>query len=330
MNRKTMIFLWLVIVCLFTTTVLADVKKVVINEDAFLHSLPLTVTRNAVIFKGSDNLYLIDVDKESFSLLAPPSSDKYVKSSYSISPDNSKLAVVMFKRSANVNIYNNSLTLIDLNSMKQRHVQSGIIDFCWSPKGDGLVYITGTYQDDFPGFKSDGVWIYNLEVDENTKIFSSGRRVSWSNYDGNIYITDYYTVHRYVVQSQEMEKTDLKGIYFSPDCKYYASGPHETESSVIYYRDKNTKDEVINQSLKEALGYFYYRSWLPEHNYLLVSGGQYVNIVMDVYKNKIINRFEGDLLGIDWQGKHALIQEIVKDKKDKRINRDSIKVIDLY
>jgi len=335
MLRKYLHVLVYLFAFIFSAPAHGAISRVVVNENEFLHVLSISMTKNSIAFNGI-NLYSIDLKGQSISLIFS-SMGNYDFSEYSsysyeycLSPDGKYIAMLLQDSSGEQVTFKNTLVILNAKTGKYSKVSNRIIEYCWSPNSDGIAYITGFPQDDFPGFKSDGVWMYKIQDDNNVKIFSSGRRINWSHYDNNIYITDYYTVHKYIVHDGKIEKTELKGVYISPDGKYYASGPHETESSIIYHKDTNKQDDIVNHTLKETLEYYYYQSWLSGGNYLLVTGGQFDNIVIDVDSNKIINKFEGVIIGIDWQGKHALIQDVINTDKGKKIDRETIKMIKLY
>ena len=130
----------------------------------------------------------------------------------------------------------NSLVIIAVRGDATTTIEDDVQKFSWSPDGEKIAYITGTYYEGGVGFKTDGVWIYDLKDKSKTKIekdfphktiegfIGGGIEVNWARHDSNIYIEDFdYLdgVYRYNTTTGRSEKLDYAGIDLSPDGKYY-------------------------------------------------------------------------------------------------------------
>jgi len=100
----------------------------------------------------------------------------------------------------------------------------GVQKYVWSPDGAQVAYIAGPSDEDYPGFKSTGTWVYSLSSNASTKAYTSGYDLNWAAFDGSLYIWEgspnQGLVHRYEPRTQELCESEYKGIFFSPDGKY--------------------------------------------------------------------------------------------------------------
>jgi hypothetical protein len=130
----------------------------------------------------------------------------------------------------------NSMVIIDTGGNEIDVLEEDVRELSWSPDGEKIAYITGTYREGGVGFKTTGVWIYDLKHKTRTRIRKDfphrqiegieggGIEIAWAGHDNNIYIRDFdYLdgIYRYNTESGKSEKSDCKGIDFSPDGKYY-------------------------------------------------------------------------------------------------------------
>lgn len=151
-------------------------------------------------------------------------------------------------------------------------------DFSWSPHGNKLAYVTGTYpssSDDAP-FDTTGTWIYNIQRGSLKKIHSGGRYVSWTAFDGRLYIYDIPDwedrsadrVIRYDPRLRTTKITDKRGIYFSPSgLRYFMSGTSRDEPCIY---DANNNEALCKTSRVLANLRPESLAWLPIEKDLLV------------------------------------------------------------
>lgn len=121
----------------------------------------------------------------------------------------------------------NRLVVISPNGELQNVINEDIRKYDWSPSGEKIVCITGSYSETELGFRPDGgMFIYNLSTKEKKSI--RGLRyphdVYWGVDENLIYIKDVGTgkgVFRYRVDSNDLELTGYHSVYFSPNEAYY-------------------------------------------------------------------------------------------------------------
>jgi len=87
------------------------------------------------------------------------------------------------------------------------------------------------------------------------KIFSGGVDVQWAKWDGNVYIEtgedqsdQASTVMRFDPRSRELSTTRRKGIYFSPDGRYYFRAGGEGDESGTVFRSDDDAEVSLNRT----------------------------------------------------------------------------------
>jgi hypothetical protein len=180
----------------------------------------------------------------------------------------------------------NSMIVINANGLELARLDDDIRKFSWSPDGEKIAFIAGTYYEGGVGFLTTGVWVYSLQDGRRTRInkdfphdtvrgtVGGGYNLNWAKHDSNIYIQDFdYLggVYRYNTRTGKSEKVAYKGIGFSPDGKYYLAELPE-EGCRLYASATN---EDVTERVTSRFGYLP-QSWTGEggHN-LLATKVQY-------------------------------------------------------
>ena len=206
----------------------------------------------------------------------------------------------------------NSLILMTPERKQPMKLDEDVRKFSWSPDGQKIAYITGTYVEDSDiGFRTTGVGIFDLK--ERTKkqikkdfphrtlkdFEGGGYEIKWAKHDNNVYIRDFdYLdgIYRYNTKTGKSEKVDYRGINFSPDGKYYIEGVH------LYLTSTN---EDITSRLKQRFGTEWSRialDWVFNEGHCLhlvkqearqEEDGRWVypavhNVICDVEKDEIL------------------------------------------
>jgi hypothetical protein len=172
------------------------------------------------------------------------------------------------------------LTVLDPNGKTVCSVED-VQRYTWSPDGNEIVYITGSYYEGGVGFSPRGVHILNVVTGEKKEIENfptpyGPYALHWANFEYAIYIKNlasvagekvYYTtregerkfyfkdakrVLRYDCQTGQLDITDYKDICFSPDGKYYIHFPDEVDLNFNLYEIETNKD--ITDYLPNNLG----------------------------------------------------------------------------
>ena len=161
-------------------------------------------------------------------------------------------------------------------------------DHVWSPNGDKIAYITGTYYEGGMGFVSTGTWILDLELRTRSKIYSGGWDLSWAEWDGRLYIGEISgqpaNVLRYNTAGEEprMEITTHQGMYFSPNGEYYFDPGREGEPARLFQTEGDR--ELTGGHPAFALQGLQPRRWLDDR--ILVMRDP------DLYGGELIYRLE--------------------------------------
>lgn len=278
-----------------------------------------------VIIRGNEVIKLNPLTKESdtiFSVKEP----LYLQT-VSVSPDDSLLAVIITKK-GKISIEKkgyevlpkNNLIILDRNGNLLYTFEEDIRKVAWSPGSDKLACIAGTYHEGGFGFTPTGVWVYDINTGEKKKIAERARQIRWAEFDNNIYFKKY----RYNPETDKIDTTNFKDIYFSPNGKYYfvPSNPEAETEFQLYETATNKEIKGFKSQLKKQIdreGILKITDWLRRRDSsLLVSVVLYektptvkvsekehlipikkpkiqsiMNFIYDIEKAQVIKEFEG-------------------------------------
>lgn len=193
---------------------------------------------------------------------------------FSVSPSDTVIALLISERgevSPETHYYTvlpkNSMVFINPEGKEMGRLDADVRKFSWSPDGRKIAYITGTYYEGGVGFKTTGVWIFDLAKKSRKRIkkdFShrkmddfegGGIEIRWASHDNNVYIRDFdYLdgIYRYSTAAGKSERVDYHGIDFSPDGKYYIG---EQAGDTIHQRLYLSASNIeITDRLRERFG----------------------------------------------------------------------------
>ena len=190
------------------------------------------------------------------------------KVSFTISPSDTLIAVLITERGVDSPggldfsvLPRNWMLFIDRDGNEITRLNDNVRKFSWSPDGEKIAYITGTYYDGGVGFKTTGVWIFDLRDSSKVRIeknfphetidgyIGGGFKINWAKHDSNIYIEDFdYLdgIYRYNTSTGKSEKVAHHGIRFSSDGKYYLMTLSEANHLIRLFRT-STHEEITNQ-----------------------------------------------------------------------------------
>lgn len=115
--------------------------------------------------------------------------------------------------------------------------------------GDLIAYTTGTDYEGGLGFLPKGTWLLDVRTKSRHEIHPGGFYAAWSVFDRSFYIWQLHFVNvepntevqRYNVQRKELERTPYKGIYFSPDGRYFYNPPFDGGPFQVFTREDNAE-----------------------------------------------------------------------------------------
>lgn len=188
--------------------------------------------------------------------------------SFSVAPSDTLIAILITERGVvppGTGSYSvlprNWLLLIDRNGKEITRLDDNVRKFSWSPDGERIAYITGTYYEGGVGFMTTGVWIFDLRDESKIRIekdfpheaidgfIGGGFEINWAQHDTNIYIEDFdYLdgIYRYNIIAGKSEKVGHQGITFSPDGQFYLASLTECSSGIRVFRTA-THEEITDQ-----------------------------------------------------------------------------------
>jgi hypothetical protein len=146
-------------------------------------------------------------------------------------------------------------------------------DFAWAPDGTKLAVVTGRYTGHDLPYVDLKTSIVDIQTQLITTIAERGNFVSWTSFDGAIYIwvvpaDSEGQVLKYSLSESKLELTGRKSIYFSPSGKYYYR-PAGISGRPALFRSIDDS-EVSGTPGLAAIAPFAPLGWSPDRDLLLV------------------------------------------------------------
>ena len=179
------------------------------------------------------------------------------------------------------NSVRNSMLIIDPKGKVLYSIDDDVRRYVWSPNGNKIAYITGTYYEGGVGFKTTGVYLFDLRDGGKKQITrdfphptvrgfkGGGYDLNWALHDSNLYIQEFEPLggnYRYNTKTGKTEKVPYKGIHFSPDGKYYLA-----LSSVDYpHLYVSSTNQEITEQVKSRLGYLP-QGWMSDQKHHMLA-----------------------------------------------------------
>ncbi len=163
----------------------------------------------------------------------------------------------------------NNLVVIKANGELVKTINQDVRKYCWSPDGNKIAYITGTYYEGGVGFLTTGLWVFNLGNGGEKQIAPEAYYVNWAGFDSCIYYDDLRKVYRYNPTADKTEETAYHGINFSPDGQYYTtSSPEQAYQVYSTKRNQPLTDRLFAKFKDSKIR----PSWIPDqkHHLLIV------------------------------------------------------------
>ncbi len=236
--------------------------------------------------------YLYFIDSKGIHRLDTTSNEKKVifntvgiyQVSLSLSPSDTVIALLVTKEGVTLPgehdysvLPRNSVIFITPEGKEIAKLEEDVREFSWSPDGEEIAYITGTYYEGGVGFKTTGVYIFDLKDGSKNQIVKEfthptikdyeggGYDLNWAVHDSNIYIQEFdYLGGNYMYNSKtgRTEKVPYKGVHFSPDGNYYLALPSE-DFPRLYV---STNNREITEQVKLKIGYLP-QSWMVDQKH---------------------------------------------------------------
>jgi len=195
--------------------------------------------------------------------------------------------------------------------------------FAFSPKNNAIVYV-----EEIPGERGSapppgynaGVWLYDFNSKAKKQISKMDAPyidLNWSEHDGNIYFTNGRVVCKYNAQSGIMTETAYKGIYFSPDGRYYIYHPVTGEGDSEIYRTSDNKRMIEWETSIRKRGKYNVMSfqfWSKKLDAVAFFVGKDTNVLFDINQGEVIAEFSGYIvIGTNADGTLVAVRPYVED-----------------
>jgi len=196
----------------------------------------------------------------------------------------------------------NRLVIISQNGEIVNVIDEDIQRYDWSPSGDKLSCITGSYYEGGIGFRPKGIFIYNLITKEKRSIqgIPIPYKVYWGTTGNIVYIKDLFgengkRVYRYTVNNHQLELTEYHDIYFAPNGDYYIREP-DMEYDFAVFETQTNQPIQLPENLGKPI------RWVFDNgNYLL-----FKNKDETIEYNKIPKSKPGAIVPPVWPKKRTL------------------------
>ena len=217
----------------------------------------------------------------------------------------------------------NSLVFIDVYGNEITTLDDDVRKLSWSPDGEKIAYIAGTYYEGGVGFKTTGVYIFDLRDKTKKQIKKDfpfeplrgfeggGYEINWARHDSNIYIRDFSYlggIYRYDTTTGKSEKADYKGIDFSPDGMYYKA----IEGTHVYLTATN---EDITSQLIAKFG----PEWSRVALAWVFDKGHCLHVVNHILEPVVIGKFSSGKDRWGYPVKHNVLYDVEEDRLVKEV-----------
>jgi hypothetical protein len=238
--------------------------------------------------KNDKAVYLVKSRAET-ALIYETTADFIYSGNTKLSPTNDYIAVIETKRGVvppggiDYSILpENNLVIIDTFGNIICSTGDNARRYSWSPDGKKLAYIAGTYIEGGFGFRTTGVFLIDVPSCIKRKIVKDyphptadgdeggGYDLNWAVHDSNLYVQEYPALggnYSYDPKTGKTKQVAYKGIYFSPDGRYYFSLDPEVLQVDLYVTATNEDiTSRVRQQIREIPA-----GWVPDRPHHLLS-----------------------------------------------------------
>lgn len=203
------------------------------------------------------------------------------------------------------------LVILDSSGRTVFTVEKDVRRFVWCCGSGKVAVITGPVRENDMGFEPEGAYFVDPATGTVEEI--EGVRLPydlhWADFDGAIYIRNAVRpestqVFRYDWRTATLTRTAHKGIFFSPDGKYY----FDSYNTQLYGLYRTEDDSALTHMLSAELRRWGAPWWLPgsahrlvltEAKYLLPSKRHLQQShVVDPESGEVVQSFRGDVRGL--------------------------------
>jgi hypothetical protein len=255
-------------------------------------------------------------------------SSKNTLSQIELSPNKLNISVKENIRSGFNKEFANKLLIFNLkgeliHEIKKGKGEGAIMSYVWSPNGNKIAYIAGyeykvERKDTVYNYESNGLYIYDLEKEAETKISDFAYELKWAKFNGNLYFGSYLDTYKYDVKNKKIEKINYKSTNLSPDGKYYAILNIPLGEGILsnaFFEIYSNENEKLYELSTQRERNIYVRDlfWCGDSKHLInkITGKSFI---YNAEEGNIIRRIKGYLIG--WN--NGLTKLVTYHKKEKK------------
>ncbi len=293
--------------------------------------------KSQLLFRTPNNnrLYYIDVQTNEEKILYECEEDSWLHD-LKVSPNGQLTGVMKTKRGITPSgahdysvLPKNSLVFIDVDGKEITTLDEDVRKFSWSPDGEKVAYIAGTYYEGGVGFKTTGVGIFDLKDRSKIQIKKDfthktirgfeggGIEINWAEHDSNVYIQDFgYLdgIYRYNTKIGKSEKVDYKGIDLSPDGKYYKEIVVGEGTAGIYVYQTATNEDITSQLIAK-----FGPEWSRVSLSWVFDKGHCLHVVNHSLEPVVIGKFSSGKDKWGYPVKHNVLYDVKEDRVVKEV-----------
>lgn len=284
------------------------------------HSQELLVSSLTETQGGGNKIFRYDNTKNQWVLLYQ--NDQYFFNEYhvSASPNDEYIAMLGIDRgffqTRDGSYYQKTKMVVLDKQGREVLVVDSTWRYAWGPDGKQIACIIGVVYEGKSYPKSERLQVHDLERKTSKNLGACTEvDLAWAPFDSLIYTKGRMKeIYKYNPKSTRKEKTEYKGIYFSPDGEYYFDKGLGGTITEVYSRADNRL--ATPQVIKKMVTNFV--TWLPDTpSVLLVGDFLGEKAIVDVETGISKKKIQGHWLGYDKGTKEIII------KRDNLIERVS-------
>ncbi len=205
-------------------------------------------------------------------------------------------------------------TLVVINSLGKVIAKAeSVICFAWSPSGDSIVFTKGL---DYGGHetKLEGIWVFRLSDPAHPRRISllGASDINWTDFNGRIYIAA-REVYEIDPKDNHARLTNFRGIYFSPDGRFYFRPNYEGTGFELH--ETSSGRTISLKSIQQNVVNYY--KWVSPDQ-IVIGDITFEKKMIDPTSGSVRKSFSGKVIGIDNVRKTLLL---MRDKSlDKSLS----------
>ncbi len=215
---------------------------------------------------------------------------------FSQSPDRSRVAVLESNpehmRMGDIGYALKTLIVMDTSASVLAKV-SGVLEYTWSPSGDSIAFTRGR---DYGAMhlKFMGIGLVSLAnpSSEVSVCTCAAFRINWPRHDGQIYFSSVDGISVIELPTKKIKGTNLKGMFFSSDGRYYVDPGYEGTGFQVYETETNREVTPV-PCRNNDINFFL---WV-DGTRLIAGDITFDKFLIDISSGRVEQKFDGHVIG---------------------------------